>query len=186
MAKANIVYNQHIYIFCFLLGNWGCCRKSKITRSRKNTASTSAKTPRNSLGTRVKVHCFVFTIFLFYTFPTSASGLFFKINKNWNIAVVFEASKRSEKIVTTAQGNRYCFNFTIFFQFNTFSTTVLNLSIKNNKLVFFRQAKEMKRLSQQRKETDIEYEDKKTTMSLTQAELDRENDYYMRPASPLR
>ena len=49
-----------------------------------------------------------------------------------------------------------------------------------------RQAKEMKRLSQQRKETDIEYEEKRTTMSLTQAELDRENDYYMRPASPIR
>merc|ERR1711988_464355 len=48
-----------------------------------------------------------------------------------------------------------------------------------------RQAKEMKRLSQQRKETDIEYEEKRTTMSLTQAELDRENDYYTRPASPL-
>ena len=49
----------------------------------------------------------------------------------------------------------------------------------------FRQTKEMKRLSQQRKETDIEYEEKRTTMSLTQAELDRENDYYTRPASPL-
>ncbi len=48
-----------------------------------------------------------------------------------------------------------------------------------------RQAKEMKRLSQQRRETDIEYEEKRTTMSLTQAELDRENDYYTRPASPL-
>jgi hypothetical protein len=34
-----------------------------------------------------------------------------------------------------------------------------------------RQAKEMKRLSQQRKETDVEYEEKRTTMSLTQAEL---------------
>ena len=32
----------------------------------------------------------------------------------------------------------------------------------------FRQTKEMKRLSQQRKETDIEYEEKRTTMSLTQ------------------
>ena len=49
----------------------------------------------------------------------------------------------------------------------------------------FRQTKEIKRLSQQRKETDIEYEEKRTTMSLTQAELDRENDYYTRPASPL-
>ncbi len=34
-----------------------------------------------------------------------------------------------------------------------------------------RQAKEMKRLSQQRKETDVEYEEKRTAMSLTQAEL---------------
>ena len=52
----------------------------------------------------------------------------------------------------------------------------------------FRQTKEMKRLSQQRKETDIEYEEKRTTMSLTQAELaelDRENDYYTRQASRL-
>jgi hypothetical protein len=31
----------------------------------------------------------------------------------------------------------------------------------------------MKRLSQQRKETDVEYEEKRTTMSLTQAELVR-------------
>ena len=52
----------------------------------------------------------------------------------------------------------------------------------------FRQTKEIKRLSQQRKETDIEYEEKRTTMSLTQAELaelDRENDYYTRQASRL-
>ena len=48
-----------------------------------------------------------------------------------------------------------------------------------------RQAKEMKRLSQQRKETGIENEEKRTTMSLTQAEFDRENDYYIRPTSPL-
>ena len=72
-----------------------------------------------------------------------------------------------------------------FFQFNIFLLP-FPVYFQNNKLLFFRQAKEMKRLSQQRKETDIEYEDKKTTMSLTQAELDRENDYYMRPASPLR
>ena len=48
-----------------------------------------------------------------------------------------------------------------------------------------RQAKEMRKLSQQRKETDVEYEEKKTAMSLTQAELDKENDYYARQASPL-
>ena len=44
----------------------------------------------------------------------------------------------------------------------------------------------MKKLSQQRKETDIEYDEKRTNLTLTQAELDRENDYYMRPASPIR
>eukprot|EP00095_Tigriopus_kingsejongensis_P000764 snap_masked-scaffold67_size430214-processed-gene-0.2 protein:Tk00764 transcript:snap_masked-scaffold67_size430214-processed-gene-0.2-mRNA-1 annotation:"arsenical pump-driving atpase" len=48
-----------------------------------------------------------------------------------------------------------------------------------------RQAKEMKRRSQQRKETDVEYEEKRTAMSLTQAELDKENDYYAKQASPL-
>ena len=48
-----------------------------------------------------------------------------------------------------------------------------------------RQAKEMRKLSQQRKETDVEYEEKKTAMSLTQAELGKENDYYARQASPL-
>jgi len=48
-----------------------------------------------------------------------------------------------------------------------------------------RQAREMKKLSQQRKETDIEYDEKRTNLTLTQAELDRENDYYMRPASPI-
>ena len=31
---------------------------------------------------------------------------------------------------------------------------------------------------------DVEYEEKKTSQSLTQVELDKENDYYMRPASP--
>ena len=31
---------------------------------------------------------------------------------------------------------------------------------------------------------DVEYEEKKTSQSLTQVELDKENEYYMRPASP--
>ena len=31
---------------------------------------------------------------------------------------------------------------------------------------------------------DVEYEEKKASLSLTQVELDKENDYYMRPASP--
>ena len=47
-----------------------------------------------------------------------------------------------------------------------------------------RQAKEMRRRSSKRREMDIEYEEKKTSQSLTQVELDKEDDYYMRPASP--
>jgi len=47
-----------------------------------------------------------------------------------------------------------------------------------------RQAKEMRRRSNKRREMDVEYEEKKTSQSLTQVELDKENDYYMRPASP--
>jgi len=47
-----------------------------------------------------------------------------------------------------------------------------------------RQAKEMRRKSSKRREMDVEYEEKKTSQSLTQVELDKENDYYMRPASP--
>ena len=34
-------------------------------------------------------------------------------------------------------------------------------------------------------ETDVEYEEKRANMSLTQAELDKENDYYCRQSSPL-
>ena len=48
----------------------------------------------------------------------------------------------------------------------------------------FKQAKEMRRKSSKRREMDVEYEEKKTSQSLTQVELDKENDYYMRPASP--
>jgi len=47
-----------------------------------------------------------------------------------------------------------------------------------------RQAKEMRRRSSKRRETDVEYEEKKASLSLTQVELDKENDYYTRPASP--
>jgi len=47
-----------------------------------------------------------------------------------------------------------------------------------------RQAKEMRRRSNKRREMDVEYEEKKASLSLTQVELDKENDYYMRPASP--
>lgn len=47
-----------------------------------------------------------------------------------------------------------------------------------------RQAKEMRRRSHKRREMDVEYEEKKASLSLTQIELDKENDYYTRPASP--
>lgn len=47
-----------------------------------------------------------------------------------------------------------------------------------------RQAKEMRRRSHKRREMDVEYEEKKSNLSLTQIELDKENDYYTRPASP--
>lgn len=47
-----------------------------------------------------------------------------------------------------------------------------------------RQAKEMRRRSNKRREMDVEYEEKKASLSLTQVELDKENDYYTRPASP--
>merc|ERR550539_177855 len=40
------------------------------------------------------------------------------------------------------------------------------------------------RRSSKRRETDVEYEEKKASLSLTQVELDKENDYYTRPASP--
>lgn len=41
--------------------------------------------------------------------------------------------------------------------------------------LFFVKAKEMKKLSQQRKETDSEYEEKRTALSLAQAELEKVN-----------
>ena len=42
----------------------------------------------------------------------------------------------------------------------------------------------MRRRSHKRREMDVEYEEKKASLSLTQIELDKENDYYTRPASP--
>ncbi|KAJ9576996.1 hypothetical protein L9F63_006433 [Diploptera punctata] len=48
-----------------------------------------------------------------------------------------------------------------------------------------RQAKEMMRKSSKRKETDMDFEEKKMNLSLGQEELDKENDYYTRPASPI-
>nr|CAD7443590.1 unnamed protein product [Timema bartmani] len=48
-----------------------------------------------------------------------------------------------------------------------------------------RQAKELMRKSTKRKETDMDFEEKKMNLSLGQEELDKENDYYTRPASPV-
>ncbi|XP_068213133.1 zinc finger CCCH domain-containing protein 18-like isoform X20 [Palaemon carinicauda] len=48
-----------------------------------------------------------------------------------------------------------------------------------------RYAKEMMKRANKRKETDADFEEKRFNLSLGQAELDRENDYYTRPASPV-
>lgn len=48
-----------------------------------------------------------------------------------------------------------------------------------------RTAKEMMRKASKRKETDMDFEEKKMNLSLGQDELDKENDYYTRPASPV-
>lgn len=47
-----------------------------------------------------------------------------------------------------------------------------------------RTAKEMLRKSIKRKEQDIDFEEKKMNLSLTQEELDKENGYYGRAPSP--
>ena len=44
----------------------------------------------------------------------------------------------------------------------------------------------MRKLAKQRKETDAEYEEKRTNLSLTQAEMIDNDDYYARKASPIR
>jgi len=44
---------------------------------------------------------------------------------------------------------------------------------------------QMMRKSTKRKETDMDFEEKKMNLSLGQEELDKENDYYTRPASPV-
>ncbi|KAG8225534.1 hypothetical protein J437_LFUL006073 [Ladona fulva] len=49
-----------------------------------------------------------------------------------------------------------------------------------------RHAKEMMRKATKRKEMDIDFEEKKMNLSLGQEELDKENDYYTRPASPIQ
>ncbi|KAL1129267.1 hypothetical protein AAG570_013796 [Ranatra chinensis] len=47
-----------------------------------------------------------------------------------------------------------------------------------------RQAKELLRKSSKRKETEVDFEDKKLNLSITQDEFDKENDYYNRSGSP--
>jgi len=47
-----------------------------------------------------------------------------------------------------------------------------------------RQAKEMLKKSNHRKETDVDFEEKKLNLGIGEEELDKENDYYTRPASP--
>lgn len=47
-----------------------------------------------------------------------------------------------------------------------------------------RTAKEMLRKSIKRKEQDIDFEEKKMNLSLTQEELDKENGYYGRAPTP--
>lgn len=72
------------------------------------------------------------------------------------------------------------------------STMVYQSPLKEEPVVFesawergLRQAKEMMRKSNQRKETDMDFEEKKMNLSLGQEELDKENDYYIRSASPV-
>ncbi|KAL0271314.1 UNVERIFIED_CONTAM: hypothetical protein PYX00_008443 [Menopon gallinae] len=48
-----------------------------------------------------------------------------------------------------------------------------------------RQAKEMMRKSTKRKETDMDFEEKKMNLSIGQDEIDKENDYYTRVTSPI-
>lgn len=47
-----------------------------------------------------------------------------------------------------------------------------------------RTAKEMLRKSLKRKEQDTDFEEKKMNLTLAQEEFDKENGYYLRPASP--
>lgn len=43
----------------------------------------------------------------------------------------------------------------------------------------------MLRKSSKRKETEVDFEEKKMNLSIGQDEFDKENDYYTRPASPI-
>lgn len=44
---------------------------------------------------------------------------------------------------------------------------------------------QMLRKSTKRKETEVDFEEKKMNLSIGQDELDKENDYYTRTASPI-
>ena len=44
----------------------------------------------------------------------------------------------------------------------------------------------MLKKSSQRKETDIDFEEKKLNLGLGEEDLDKENDYYTRPARPIQ
>ncbi|XP_059489694.1 zinc finger CCCH domain-containing protein 18 isoform X2 [Neocloeon triangulifer] len=48
-----------------------------------------------------------------------------------------------------------------------------------------RHAKEMMKKATRRKETDMDFEEKKMNLGLGQEDLDKENDFYTRPASPI-
>lgn len=43
----------------------------------------------------------------------------------------------------------------------------------------------MLKKSSHRKETDVDFEEKKLNLGLGEEDLDKENDYYTRPASPV-
>lgn len=45
--------------------------------------------------------------------------------------------------------------------------------------------RQMMRKSTKRKETDMDFEEKKMNLSIGQDEIDKENDYYTRAASPI-
>ena len=44
----------------------------------------------------------------------------------------------------------------------------------------------MLKKSNHRKETDVDFEEKKLNLGLGEEDLDKENDYYTRPASPIQ
>jgi nuclear protein NHN1 len=51
-------------------------------------------------------------------------------------------------------------------------------------MIYFGTNLQMLKKSSHRKETDVDFEEKKLNLGLGEEELDKENDYYTRPASP--